>query len=66
MSRYCPLCHKQLPEPAGPFKPFCSWRCKLIDLGAWLDGRYRFGESEPAGSDESAPDTESKEAPEAD
>lgn len=22
------------------FRPFCSERCKLIDLGAWADGSY--------------------------
>jgi len=25
----------------APFFPFCSERCKLIDLGAWLDVEYR-------------------------
>jgi endogenous inhibitor of DNA gyrase (YacG/DUF329 family) len=24
----------------APFFPFCSERCRLLDLGAWLDGRY--------------------------
>ena len=30
-------------EASRPLKffPFCSERCKLIDLGAWLDGDYR-------------------------
>ena len=27
-------------NPAVPF-PFCSERCKLIDLGRWLDGKYQ-------------------------
>jgi endogenous inhibitor of DNA gyrase (YacG/DUF329 family) len=22
--------------PTAPFRPFCSERCRLIDLGAWL------------------------------
>lgn len=26
---------------APGFRPFCSDRCRLLDLGAWLDGRYR-------------------------
>jgi len=26
---------------SNPFRPFCSERCKLIDLGAWADERYR-------------------------
>ena len=24
-----------------PFRPFCSQRCKMADLGNWLDGAYR-------------------------
>lgn len=27
-----------------PTFPFCSERCKLIDLGAWLDEEYRIEE----------------------
>jgi endogenous inhibitor of DNA gyrase (YacG/DUF329 family) len=27
--------------PAGPYRPFCSERCRSIDLGSWLDGAYR-------------------------
>ncbi|GAB3049605.1 DNA gyrase inhibitor YacG [Acinetobacter apis] len=25
----------------NPFRPFCSDRCKLIDLGAWANEEYR-------------------------
>ncbi len=25
---------------ANPWRPFCSERCKLMDLGAWLSGHY--------------------------
>jgi len=28
------------------FKPFCSERCKLIDLGAWADGSYNIAAEE--------------------
>ena len=24
----------------NPYRPFCSERCKLVDLGRWLDGGY--------------------------
>lgn len=27
----------------APHRPFCSERCKTIDLGGWLEGRYRIG-----------------------
>ena len=32
----CPTCHKQDTwSKENKFKPFCSDRCKLIDLGEW-------------------------------
>jgi endogenous inhibitor of DNA gyrase (YacG/DUF329 family) len=41
----CPICHKSIDESAAsaPRKtfPFCSERCKLIDLGRWLGGQYQ-------------------------
>jgi len=27
-------------SPDSPCRPFCSERCRLIDLGAWADGSY--------------------------
>jgi endogenous inhibitor of DNA gyrase (YacG/DUF329 family) len=33
----CPTCNRELEwSSASPYRPFCSERCKLIDLGAWL------------------------------
>ena len=38
----CPTCNKVLVGgPTGPYRPFCSERCRSIDLGSWLDGAYR-------------------------
>jgi endogenous inhibitor of DNA gyrase (YacG/DUF329 family) len=39
----CPICKKELPvlDADAPFRPFCSQRCKSIDLGSWLEGSYR-------------------------
>ncbi|MEE1340565.1 MAG: DNA gyrase inhibitor YacG [Succinivibrionaceae bacterium] len=35
----CPTCSKDVEwSPNNPYRPFCSERCKLIDLGAWADG----------------------------
>ena len=32
----CPQCGKAVDwSPKSPFRPFCSERCKLIDLGKW-------------------------------
>jgi len=36
----CPQCAKQVDWDANPFRPFCSERCRLVDLGAWLDEKY--------------------------
>jgi len=36
----CPICRKETRQ-GDPFFPFCSQRCKLVDLGAWATGRYR-------------------------
>ena len=37
----CPICDGDVTAKPGvaPF-PFCSPRCKLVDLGNWIDGRY--------------------------
>jgi len=32
----CPTCQRELDWQTAPFRPFCSERCRLIDLGAWL------------------------------
>jgi uncharacterized protein len=32
----CPTCRRELEWDAAPYRPFCSERCRLIDLGAWL------------------------------
>ncbi len=49
----CPTCNRQLeaatPEQL-PHRPFCSRRCKLADLGRWLDEEYRI--SRPLGPDD--------------
>ena len=38
----CPTCGKSVAwTPANACRPFCSERCKLIDLGAWAAERYR-------------------------
>lgn len=37
----CPICRTEVPWEGNPYRPFCSERCRLIDLGAWTEGRYR-------------------------
>ena len=36
----CPMCKTLLPHVNVPSFPFCSDRCRLLDLGNWLDGKY--------------------------
>lgn len=34
----CPTCEKAVIwSPESPYRPFCSKRCQLIDLGEWAD-----------------------------
>lgn len=43
----CPQCGKPaLFGPANPWRPFCSERCRLIDLGAWATESYRISPAE--------------------
>jgi len=37
----CPICKREVLRDAKTF-PFCSDRCRTIDLGRWLGGEYRF------------------------
>jgi len=36
----CPICKKELDWRTKNF-PFCSARCKLVDVGSWMEGAYR-------------------------
>lgn len=36
----CPICRKEFDPTTSPSKPFCSARCRSIDLGRWLDEAY--------------------------
>jgi endogenous inhibitor of DNA gyrase (YacG/DUF329 family) len=37
----CPSCHKETTWEDNPSRPFCSERCRLIDLGRWATEEYR-------------------------
>ncbi|MEE8348421.1 MAG: DNA gyrase inhibitor YacG [Acidobacteriota bacterium] len=37
----CPACGREVAKSTSTPFPFCSERCRLLDLGKWLDGRYR-------------------------
>lgn len=40
----CPICGRDADFNADPFGPFCSVRCKLVDLGKWFTEDYRISE----------------------
>ncbi len=43
----CPNCGQDAIYAAeNPFRPFCSKRCRLIDLGEWVEGNFRIAGSE--------------------
>ena len=38
----CPICKKPADmSKENEFRPFCSERCRMIDLGTWANGDYR-------------------------
>ncbi len=64
----CPTCKRRVrvcrddPSKLPPLFPFCSERCKMVDLGAWLDADYRIAsgpdeESEQPAHEDSSADT---------
>ena len=54
----CPRCGKPAAfSPDNEWRPFCSERCKVIDLGDWANERYRVSAEEqdkPAEGEEKA------------
>jgi uncharacterized protein len=60
---HCPICERDF-DPASPAaaKPFCSERCRLIDLGRWLGEGYSFPAEHSVDADEQ-PDEPAESAP---
>ncbi|MDR2032257.1 MAG: DNA gyrase inhibitor YacG [Azoarcus sp.] len=54
----CPQCGKEsVWSAANPDRPFCSARCKQIDLGAWASGQYRIPAAPPDSDPEASGNT---------
>ena len=57
----CPTCGNKVEwTEASEYRPFCSLRCKQIDLGAWADEKYVIPAANPAeegGEDDEVPPT---------
>ena len=54
----CPRCGQPAVfSPENKWRPFCSERCKLVDLGAWASERYRVTaeDQKPDGEDGNNP-----------
>ncbi len=51
----CPICKKEV-EPGSRYVPFCSERCRLIDLGRWATEEYRIPTEEPVDEDDDRED----------
>jgi endogenous inhibitor of DNA gyrase (YacG/DUF329 family) len=51
----CPVCGK---PATAEFRPFCSKRCKDVDLHRWLAGVYRIETTEVPTEDENPPEPE--------
>ncbi|RLA21153.1 MAG: DNA gyrase inhibitor YacG [Gammaproteobacteria bacterium] len=48
----CPNCEKKVTwDESSEYRPFCSERCKLIDLGEWADERHAIPGDEIASID---------------
>jgi endogenous inhibitor of DNA gyrase (YacG/DUF329 family) len=51
----CPVCGELVTLEETPTRPFCSPRCRQVDLGRWLDERYSLpveSDDEPESEDE--------------
>ncbi|MDX2469107.1 MAG: DNA gyrase inhibitor YacG [SAR324 cluster bacterium] len=46
----CPTCKEPTFWEDNPYRPFCSERCKQVDLGNWADGSYSLPSEEESPS----------------
>ena len=48
----CPTCGKKVEwTEANKYRPFCSERCKMVDLGAWATEKFRIPDADPRDAD---------------
>jgi endogenous inhibitor of DNA gyrase (YacG/DUF329 family) len=52
----CPGCGKPISFKENPYRPFCSKKCKMMDLGAWFKEEYQI--SSPMESEDELKDLE--------
>ncbi|NLC71536.1 MAG: DNA gyrase inhibitor YacG [Desulfuromonadaceae bacterium] len=59
---HCPICGRAVDWDTGSDRPFCSPRCRLIDLGNWSGEEYRIPCGKPLDDEDEGtnfPSTES-------
>ena len=54
----CPTCKREIAwSDEFPHRPFCSDRCRLIDLGAWLTEQHKIPDEAGTAEDQLHPDS---------
>jgi endogenous inhibitor of DNA gyrase (YacG/DUF329 family) len=61
MKILCPICNNSTTWEENPSRPFCSERCKLIDLGKWVLEEYKINVKEATDNEPSEETKYSKE-----
>jgi uncharacterized protein len=56
MKYHCPICKAETESKISPEFPFCSERCRLLDLGAWAAEKYVV--SDPIFDEEEIPESD--------
>jgi endogenous inhibitor of DNA gyrase (YacG/DUF329 family) len=59
----CPTCRRDVEwSEASQYRPFCSDRCRLIDLGAWLAEQHKIPGESGSAQDQLQPDQPAEES----
>lgn len=48
----CPKCKKKFNYYSSKFRPFCTERCKMVDLGHWFEETYAVASEKPLSEDD--------------
>jgi uncharacterized protein len=56
----CPTCRKETPYDGNPYRPFCSERCQLIDLGEWAQEKFAIPDENDKPKDSDPESTENE------
>jgi uncharacterized protein len=56
----CPHCGRGFNYPDSAFRPFCSEKCRLIDLGSWLNETYAIPTKEKLEEESNEEDNDSE------